>query len=825
MPETILQAPLTGWALPLAEVPDPVFAQGLAGAGSAIDPTESRLYSPCSGEIVGFHRCLHALTMRSDHGVEILMHVGIDTVKLQGKGFTPLVKAGDKVLAGTPLLDFDSDLIARECRSLVTVLLIPAGDSVQGLQASAGTVAHGQDWMRFETTAPAAATAAPVGEELAGRWLELPNPSGMHARPAARLLALVREVPGTVWVESERERAQARSLVAVLGLGLARGDKLRLVGQAVSADQLARIEEEILLGLGDDLKAASPEPTAAAPTRPTVAGQLQGVLAAPGVALGEVYLWRRASFDLPQSSAGLEAERVAWQQARSQAQREIEALQRQAPVHQAGIFAAHNEILHDPELLQAVETAVQANRPAALAWHEAYEAQAARLEALPNALLAARANDLRDVGERVLRCLLGADNAHRDFPADCIVVAADLNPSDTLQLDPQRVRGLVLAQGGPTSHVAILARSLGVPSLCAVGEACLQLAAGTRVILDADAGLLYTAPDAAQLQSARERLEALQAQRARDREQAHKPAATLDGRAIEVAVNIANLEDLQSGLEMGAEGVGLFRTEFYYHELAQEPSPEEQRATYGALAAALGPERRLIARLLDVGGDKPLSYLNMPEEENPFLGIRGIRLFSRHPDLFRRQIEALLSVSGQCRLAIMVPMVASLSEWRAIRSELDRLAAGHKVELGLMIEVPAAALLADQLAPEVDFFSIGTNDLTQYTLAIDRGHPDLAGQVDPLHPAILQLMHWVGAAAARHNKWVGVCGGAAGDPDAIPLLLGMNITELSVSAPAVPAVKAEVRRWRLSECQLLVEQALAMAEPSQVRQLVRARRA
>jgi multiphosphoryl transfer protein len=823
----ILQAPLTGWALPLAEVPDPVFAQGMAGAGSAIDPTESRLYAPCSGEIVGFHRCLHALTMRTDAGVEILMHVGIDTVQLQGAGFTPLVKAGDKVAAGTPLLDFDSDLIARKCRSLVTVVLVPGSDSVRDLHVGAGTVQHGDDWMRFVIEgSPAPVPSAASGAEVTGRWLELPNPAGMHARPAARLLALARELPGTLWVESERERVQARSLVAVLGLGLGRGDKLRLVAAGLPAEQLKRLEDEILLGLGDDLSAPIPNGSAPAPVAAaSVAGELRGVLAAPGVALGEAYLWRRASFELPHTSLGAEAERKQWLAARSQAQLEIEALQRQAPVHQAGIFAAHNEILHDPELLQAVDKAVEAGGSAAGAWHQAYEAQAVRLEALPNPLLAARANDLRDVGERVLRCLLGAESAQRDFPPDCVVLARDLNPSDTLQLNPQRVRGLCLAQGGPTSHVAILARSLGIPSLCAVGEDCLDVPAGTQVILDADAGLLYTAPTPEQLSAARGRLEVLQAQRVRDREQAHHAAATVDGRAVEVAVNIANLEDLQAGLETGAEGVGLFRTEFYFHELSAEPTAEQQREMYGALARALGPQRRLVARLLDVGGDKPLAYLNMPAEENPFLGVRGIRLFARQPDLFRRQIEALMSVHEECRLAIMVPMVASLSEWRAIRAELDRLAAGRQVEVGLMIEVPSAALLADQLAPEVDFFSIGTNDLTQYTLAIDRGHPDLAGQVDPLHPAILQLMHWVGAAAARHNKWVGVCGGAASDPDAVPLLLGMNVTELSVSAPAVPAVKAEVRRWRLSECQMLVEQALGMAEATQVRQLVRARRA
>ncbi|MBS2040154.1 phosphoenolpyruvate--protein phosphotransferase [bacterium] len=826
--QVVLQAPLTGWALPLSEVPDPVFSQGLAGPGYAIDPVVSVLQSPCAGEVVQLHRCLHAVTIRRSDGLEVLMHVGIDTVKLNGRGFNARVKVGDRVEAGAELLEFDSDLIATRCRSLITVVVIPENPAVSNVQAQEGKVVQGADWLKLELKSdlPLSSASSPEKQaEVCGRWLELPNPSGMHARPAAQLLALVKELPGELWLESRQCRASARSLVGILGLGLAPKDEVRLVHTALQPAQLERLEAEILAGLGDDLSAAPVQAAVApVPVAASLPGQLRGVVASRGLGLGVVYLWKRASFKLPEQGQGASEERDKFEQALAAAASQIKELEKKAPAAERAIFGAHAEILQDPQLLEETRQAVSAGQPAATAWHAAYDKQAELLASLSNPLLAARANDLRDVGERVLTCLLGESSARRIFPENCIVVCRDLNPSETIQLDRSRVKGLCLAQGGPTSHVAILARSLGIASLCAVGAACLELKEGSQVVLDAENGILLTEPTPAQLEAAQARLAELEKQRAQEHESAHQEARSLDGTAVEVAVNIGNAEDLRQGLEQGAEGVGLFRSEFYFHGLDQEPSLEQQSTFYGELASRLGAHKRLVARLLDVGGDKPLSYVPMPQEENPFLGVRGIRLYKSRPDLFRHQIQALLKVSEACRLALMVPMVSTLAEWRVIRAEIEHQLQGRKVELGVMVEVPSAALLAEQLAPEVDFFSIGTNDLTQYTLAIDRAHPELAGQVDALHPAVLKLIHMVGQAARQHNRWVGVCGGAAQDLEAVPLLLGMNVRELSVSPPAVPSVKAEVRRWSVAECEKLVGEALALAEAEAVRKLVRERR-
>lgn len=821
--EVCLVAPLSGWALPLAEVPDPVFSQGLAGQGWAIDPTEGVLVAPCAGEITLIHRCKHAMTLRREDGIEILMHVGIDTVQLDGAGLEPQVKVGDKVQSGQVLLKFDCDLLAQKALSLITVILIQEHPSFQGVQAKSGLVKHGASWMSLSVSGDATSAAREPEKALQnGDWFELPNPAGMHARPAAKLIQLCKALPGRILLESEGGQASARSLTGLLGLGLGRGTKVRLVFDSLSSSQQQELQKEILAGLGDNLKAEVViEPTAVVQPAATD-GAFRGVLASPGIAIGKVMAWSRPSFVIPESDNVVVTEQLEeWSRCKELALVEIEALKKKAPLHEKGIFEAHQEILHDPELLLEVTHAIENKHSAALAWQKTYEGHASRLEALANPVLAARASDLRDVGERLLRCLLGQQAAQRNFPEQCIVVAKDLTPSDTLQLDASKVVGLALAGGGATSHVAILSRSLGIPSLCALGAVVLSLADGTQVILDAEQGLFTVEPSPEQLSQASARMEVARERRKEEETSAHQAANTSDGTAIEVAVNVGGMSDLDAGLAAGAEGVGLFRTEFYFHEQSSMPTLEHQQEHYRSLALKLGKEKRLVARLLDVGGDKPLDYLAMNLEENPFLGVRGIRLFRKHPELFRTQISALLTCSGDCRLALMAPMVTSLGEWRALKKEILGLAGDRQIELGIMIEIPSAALLAEQFAPEVDFFSIGTNDLTQYTLAIDRGHPDLAGDVDPLHPAVLSLIQTVGAAAAKHGKWVGVCGGAAQDLEAVPILLGMQVRELSVSASAVASVKAEVRRWSLTQCQQLVEKALAVSEAKEVRQLVK----
>ena len=784
--EIVLKAPFSGWSMPLAEVPDQVYSQGLAGAGQAIDPSDGLLVAPCEGEIVQLHRCSHALTLKRPDGLEILMHVGIDSVALQGQGFRSLVQVGDQVQCGTPLLEFEVDQVADQVRSLISVFVIPSNPQVRGVEALSGVIRRGQDWMRvqFQPHSSEASAGSPpqASGESVGRWLTLPNPSGLHARPAARLLQLVRELPGDVFVESRQSRASARSIVSVLALDLGCGDDMRLVSSDLDSRQMGELESQILGGLGDDLlETSSPRPaTASVPELPSSddpRGILPGIIASTGLALGQVHHWRRPQFDLTGRPEPAHQEERSWQKALRQAATGIEELYSKAPLQQQGIFAAHREILQDPSLLEQCRHFRAQGHPAAWSWHQAYQTQAEKLEALANPVLAARANDLRDVGERVLRCLLG-DTGQPQVPKGCILVARDLYPSDVLQLDLSDVQGICLARGAAGSHMALLARSLEVPALCGLGETCLELKPGSQVIVDADQGLLYTQPGEEQVQRAQRRLEERNRLRLQAQQRADQQALTRDGQRVHVGLDQMNPEGLPDEVD------------FLVHHVDGLP------CDYRAMAAAVGTQKRLILRLPD-----------------PTTGVQPGAAVT----------QEWLECSHLCRLGLLVPMVASPASWRAVRTELQGWIGSHPIELGLLVEIPAAALLAEQLAREVDFLVLGANSLVHYTLALARARPELLSKADCLHPAVLQLMQRVGQAAAGEGKWLAVCEPAAQDLEVVPMWLGLGVNHLSVQASSLAAVKAEIRRWSGNQGGQLLRQALSMGEPEEVRQLVRRR--
>jgi phosphocarrier protein FPr/phosphocarrier protein len=373
--------------------------------------------------------------------------------------------------------------------------------------------------------------------------------------------------------------------------------------------------------------------------------------------------------------------------------------------------------------------------------------------------------------------------------------------------------------------VAILAAAMGIPALVAAGAAVMTVSDGTALILDADSGQLRVAPDAPALEAAQTQLAQHQERKARAKASAHQICVTRDGQRIEVFGNVGSLNDALAASANGAEGSGLLRTEFLFLDRATPPDEDEQARQYQAIASALDG-KPLIIRTLDVGGDKAAPYLPIPAEENPALGLRGVRVSLWRPHLLKTQIRAILRVRplGQCK--IMVPMIASLDELRAVRAVLDEakreMGVSERIELGVMIETPAAAVTADLIAAEADFLSIGTNDLTQYVLAMDRGNPELAARIDALHPAVLRMIAQTCAGAAKHHRWVGVCGGAASDLSAVPILLGLGVTELSATAAVVPEVKALVRGLDLATCRALAEQVLDLTSPEAVREVAKA---
>jgi phosphocarrier protein FPr len=496
----------------------------------------------------------------------------------------------------------------------------------------------------------------------------------------------------------------------------------------------------------------------------------------------------------------------------------------------AAIFDAHLLFLDDEALRVPTHRAIfDGKRNAAAAWQGAVETVAAEYRALDDDYLRARAADVVDVGRQTLLNLLNGAAAPVLIEPG-ILLAADLSPADTARLDPKLVLGVCTAYGGPTSHSAILARTFGIPAIAGLGEAILDLADGTPLIMDGETGQVWPSPEPGLITEYTRRAEAVRMAQAEAKAASAAPALTRDGRRVEVAANIGALADARAALSAGAEGVGLFRTEFLFLDRRAAPDEEEQFNAYHAVAQAMGG-RPVIIRTLDVGGDKPLPYLDLGHEANPFLGWRAIRLCLAQPEFFKIQLRAIVRAAAHFPIKVMFPMIATLAEWRAARALLAEARAEvgrdggpvpDRIETGIMVEIPSAALRADQFAAEVDFFSIGTNDLTQYTLAAERGNPRVATLADAFQPAVLELIRQVAEAAQAHGKWAGVCGELAGDPLAVPLLVGLGVSELSMAPPAIPRAKQLIRALDYESACAQARSALKLESAETVRDAMRA---
>ncbi len=833
-----LKAPLSGYLVPIERVPDPVFSQKMVGDGIALDPVSQSLVAPCDGEVIMLHPANHALTLAIADGIELLMHIGLDTINLKGEGFTPRVKSGDKVKSGDPLIDFDADFVATHAKSLLTMIVVTNPDRVASFIAKSGVVTTGRDpILDLELVGDGAKAAAEAaGVPIISEAILISNTAGLHARPAAVLANLARKFASDIWVQRGDGRANAKSLTSVMNLDIRYNDKVNLVAQGSDAqDAINSLVPLILSGLGEEGSSA-PAPASrivAEIARPAPVRRsedpnlLLGVTASPGFAVGNVFQVRHQDLAVPETADEPQAEELKLADALETSRRQLEALQYQlhgqADANKAAIFAAHQEVLDDPELHDMVRSAILKGKSAAFAWQQMINTQAEQMAKMSNALLAARAADVRDVGQRVMQNLTGIGPRKIDAPANSILVAEELTPSDTANLDRSKVLGVCTTLGGATSHAAIIARSLGIPAVAGIEPKALDIPDGTPVILDGTRASLRLNPSVEEMARLKTRQERLATKKKADLENAAAPAVTTDGCQVEVVANIGGLSDAVKGVSLGGEGVGLLRTEFLFQDRDIAPTEDEQFQAYSDIARALGPSRPLVIRTLDVGGDKPLTYLPIAKEENPFLGERGIRVGLNRPEVLRTQLRAVLRAASAGKLLVMFPMVATLTEWRAAKAMFDEERAKLGVDpipVGIMVEIPAAAVMAEQFAREADFFSVGTNDLTQYTLAMDRGHPKLASQVDALNPAVLQLIALAVKGAQEHGRWVGICGGIAGNSQAVPILIGLGVKELSVSVPAIPAIKAQIRTLSLADCKELAQKALTLDTGVAVRELV-----
>ena len=674
--------------------------------------------------------------------------------------------------------------------------------------------------------------------EVSSEWV-IDYPSGLHARPASLWVNAAKALEGPLRLRRGSDIADPRNLLSLLRLGIKSGETIVISASGDKAEESVRRLKDVMAGISaqekEDFERAARKAAEAAPPKnawvpPSGKSALKGVSASPGMAMGTIVRIGAQTAEVEDEPASLEESARLLESAIDKAKRQleevVEATVRRLGQNEAAIFRAHLGILEDSKLLTLASQAIVAGHGAAWSWNHAVETLAQELASIDNQLLAARAADMRDVGRRVLSALGNGEGNQAPSlsgaPGSSIVIAAeDLSPSDTAGLDRERVAGLVTALGGPTSHTAIIARTLGLPAVVALGRELLDQPASTAII-DGDSGRVWLDPTEDDLAAAKERMRAIREKEEAERAARLEPGKTADGRLIAVAANVNRPSQVAEALDMGCEGVGLMRTEFLFLERDTTPTEDEQYEIYRAMLNALG-NKPLIVRALDIGGDKRVPHLNLPHEENPFLGVRGVRLLLRRPELLYPQLRALYrAAKEQDGLSVMFPMVGTLEEIRRFRAVCEEVRASldaPKIPLGIMVEVPSAALLAEKYAPEVDFFSIGTNDLTQYTLAIDRQNPELAASADSLHPAVLRLVKKTVEGAEKHGKWVGICGGIAGDPFGASLLVGLGATELSMTPRDIPAVKARLRANDYAKLRALAERALEQDTAEAVRGL------
>jgi phosphoenolpyruvate-protein phosphotransferase len=832
-------APLSGEIVPLERVPDPVFSDKMVGDGVAIDPLDSVLRAPCSGEIAQIHSGGHAVTVRTREGIEILLHVGLDTVHLKGRGFTPRAKAGEEVSLGAVLIEFDLDYIARHAKSALTLVVVTTMERVSFAERASGLVSGGRDRIFIlelrDGTEPSPELVG--GLTARSEAILIPNPTGLHVRPAAVLANVARTFRSNIQLYLGEKRANAKSVTAIMALDVRQGAKVVLVAQGADArEAIQRLSVLIEQGLKYASGKPAYAPAGIADTSEFAGAKLPksedpdlipGVVASPGVGAGRVFQMRLEEVSVPEAADDPEHERELFDLAIDKAEGQLSALQ--AQLHATGdsakaaIFAAHRELLEDPDILEIATSAIAKGKSAAFAWKSAYTTHAERLAGMKNQLLAQRANDLRDVGRRVLELITGVKRGERIYPEEAILIAEDLRLSDNAEFDADRIMGVCTVRGGVATQVAMLFRALRIPALAGVEPRALEIPNGTPVILDGSGGVLRLNPSGAEIEYVRSRQKAAEARRKEDLAHAREPAVARDGHRIEVVANVGGASEAEQIEELGGEGVGLLRSEFLFRERRSEPSEDEQFEVYRNIAQIIGSERPLIIRTLDVGGDKSLAYLPIPQEDNPFFGERGIRVGLDRPEVLRAQLRAVLRASAYGKVCVMFPMIGTLEELRdakaILQEEAERLGIAP-VPAGIMIEVPSAALMAEQFAEEADFFSIDTNDLAQYTLAMDRGHPRFAPQVDALNPAVLQLIADSVFGGHSRDRRVGVCGGIANDADAVPILIGLGVDELSLTIQSIPMVKARIRSLEYATCRRLAEQALACDTAAEVRALV-----
>jgi phosphocarrier protein FPr len=677
------------------------------------------------------------------------------------------------------------------------------------------------------------------GKELT---LTLHNLHGLHARPAARFVQTAASFNAEVTVTNltnGKGPVSARSLNSVATLGAVEEHQIRITASGLEADSaLDAIQKLVEDNFGEPTAPQTVAPTPSIPPAESLpAADDDAMKATPisdGIALGPLYRYQpplppishEPAQDPEQEWARIQKALAATSQT---IRRRHQQLKASIGETEAAIFEAHLLILQDPDLSDQVRRAIyEHHQNAAVAWSNSTAHIAATYRAVDDAYIQQRAADVEDVGNQVLFALAEkTTSAPIIFTEPVILFAQDITPTETAQLDMTNILGIITVGGGPTSHSAILARALGIPAVSSANPSMEHLPNESFVALDGFSGKIWINPEPSLQAELKARRKAWIESCQKLLQTSHTIAKTRDGQHVEVFANIGNVQDAQNAVKNGADGVGLLRTEFLFLTRETPPSETEQLTVLRQIGAAMG-DRPVTVRTLDVGGDKEVPYIKLPPEANPFLGVRAIRMSLRNPDLFMVQLRAILRAATDFHFRIMFPMIANVDEVRQARAWLEKahqqlteekLPHAWPIETGIMVEIPSAALLSHILAREVDFFSIGTNDLTQYTLAAERGNPLLSDMADALHPAVLRLIAKVVESAHAEGKWVGVCGELAGNPLAVPALVGLGVDELSLNSSGIPLTKSMIREMDTTEVRSLAKQILETESASEIRKM------
>ena len=683
--------------------------------------------------------------------------------------------------------------------------------------------------------------------------LHIRNHLGIHARPAAQFVATVSGFKSQIQVKNITKNSdfvRGDSINQVLTLAVRQGDEIIISAAGVDASEaLARLQAlvENQFGEVDNTRNQdSPNPAYAGRLcydSPSLTGYgrlsateafLQGIPASGGIALATCLQLNKTSFiSVPNYHVqDVESEWQKLQNAIELAKEEIQNLQQQTftkiSEKEAAIFETHILFLKDPTILETVRQRIVEHQNAEFAWAFVIDEVADNYRQLSDSYLQERVKDVIDIKQRVLRILSGNSVNNLDIKEPVILIASDITPSDTAQLDPSKVLGICITNGSATSHSAILARSLGIPAVVGVPSEILQIANGTLLGVNGEAGRVWIKLDAETQAALKGKQKKQQAPQQQNLATAHQRAISRDGKNIGVLANVSNINDAQIALDIGAEGVGLFRSEFLYFNRENLPTVKEQISIYQQVTQIF-QKRAVIIRTLDIGGDKPLPYLNLPSENNPFLGWRGIRYCLDNPDILKTQLKAILTASDKGKIKIMFPMITTVAEIKAakkilnqVKTELNQngIPFDKNIEVGIMIETPSAVAIADKLAVEVDFFSIGTNDLSQYIMACDRTNSKVANLVSALHPGVLRMIHQTVQIAHQHKIWVGLCGELASEIIAAPILLGLGLDEVSLNPQAIPAFKKAISQLTVADAEAITNEVIQLDEAAEVREIL-----